>query len=92
MAGAFLVVHFGASACEQLRIGLSIDRLGECRGAAVLYAARIEPVGDALFDDLADRAELGSDRLGLADKRRQDDVLLALRVDEIAAEDLGSRL
>jgi hypothetical protein len=45
-----------------------------------------------LFDDLADRAELGPYRFGLADQCRQHDVLFALRMDEIAAEDLGSRL
>jgi hypothetical protein len=92
VAGAFLVVHLGAGARQSFGVGFGIDRFGKRGGAAAFDAARVEPIGDALLDDLAYRPELGPDRFGLADERRQDDVLFALRVDEIAAKDLGSAL
>ena len=45
-----------------------------------------------MCDHLAGRAELRADQLGLPHQRLKDDVFLALRVDEIAAPDLGRRL
>ena len=51
-----------------------------------------EPVRDPLGDHAAGRAELALDDLGLAHQRFEDDVLLALRVLEVAAEDLRRRL
>ncbi len=47
---------------------------------------------DAFGDDLTRRAQLTLDGLGLAHQRLEDDVLLALGVAEVAAEDLRGRL
>ena len=61
-------------------------------GFALADAAGAEPVRDPLGDHAAGRAELTLDDLGLAHQGFEDDVLLALRVLEIPAEDLRRRL
>jgi hypothetical protein len=62
------------------------------RDFALPDAAGAEPVRDPLGDHAAGRAELALDDLGLAHQRFEDDVLLALHVLEVPAEDLRGRL
>ena len=65
--------------CERLRL-------------AAIDTRRLHPVLDPLLDDLAGRAELLLDHLGLAHQRFEHNVGLALLVFEVAAEHLFRRL
>jgi hypothetical protein len=87
-----VLVHLGAGALDPGVVCLLLDRSCQRTGFALPDAASAEPVGDPLGDHAAGRAELALDDLGLAHQRFEDDVLLALHVLEVPAEDLRGRL
>src|SRR6516162_591081 len=92
MAGAVLIVHFGAGAREPLGVVLFRDRAGERSRLAPADPTFRKPPGDAVFDYLTHGAKLFADGLRLPHQRVEHNVGLALLVAEIPAENLFRRL
>ena len=83
--GGGLIVHLGKRGTDPLGVvyaGHLAGELGRTHDSFLLKAIR-QFVGD----DLADRTQLLADQLGLSDKRLEDDILLALLKEEVAAPD-----
>ncbi len=84
------VVHFGDGRRPQSFVVGLVNFMGE--GFRLRNAFPFETIGQPMCDHLAGGAELLANEFGLPHQGLQDDIFLALLVDEIAATDLGRGL
>lgn len=79
-----LAVHSRAAAVELGAFDLLADRLDVAAPDAALQG-----LGETSFEDLGEAAQLGTDRLRLADQCLEHAILGTLDIEEVAAENLG---